>query len=56
MKLLHIYKTEPDDTTTTLVKALNEGNDVTEVRLYDEPVDYDLVLKLVFENDRSISW
>lgn len=56
MRILHIYKTEPDETTKTLVKILSEGEDVTEFDLFKDNVDYGKLLDLIFEHDKVITW
>lgn len=56
MKVLFIYKTEPDEITKLLCKKLGEGNEVIEFNLYDNNVDYNKLLDLVFEADKVITW
>lgn len=58
MKILHIYKTEPDDVTKTLVGILSEGKEVTEISLYQGEPDYGQLIDLIFEHDHDkvISW
>ena len=56
MRILHIYKTEPDETTKTLVKILSEDEDVTEFDLFKDNVDYGKLLDLIFEHDKVITW
>ncbi len=55
MKLLHILKTEPDATTKTLMDILSEERETTVFELYKEP-DYEKLLNLIFEHDRTITW
>jgi len=56
MKLLHIYKSEPDAVSKTLADALTEGNQVTEFRLYEGQPDYEHLIDLIFEHEKVISW
>jgi len=58
MKILHVYKTEPDDVTKTLVGILSEGKEVTEISLYQGEPDYGQLIDLIFEHDHDkvISW
>jgi len=57
MKLLHIYRSEPTQDVTTLVDILSEGNESTHFELFREgEVDYDLLVELVFSNDKTVSW
>lgn len=56
MKLLHVLKSEPDDTVKALMTAFSEGNDVRHFEMYKGDVDYDQLIELVFENDKTICW
>ena len=56
MKLLHIYKSEPDTVSKALVEILSEGNQVSEFRLYEGQPDYERLLDLIFEHEKVISW
>ena len=58
MKILHIYKTEPDDTTKTLSAIVYEEKEITEFPLYQGEPDYGQLIDLIFEHDHDnvISW
>jgi len=56
MKTLHIYKSEPDPISKTLVHILSEGNQVTEIRLYEGQPDYERLIDLIFDHEKVISW
>lgn len=56
MKILHILKSEPDEITERLIQPSSEGNEVQEFELYKGDVDYDELVKLVFESDKVVSW
>lgn len=56
MKLLHILKTDPDETTRTLMSILSEGQSSSVFPLYDRESDYSELLDLIFESDKVISW
>jgi len=56
MKLLHVFKSEPDEGIKTLMNASSEGNDVQQFDLFAKDVDYDKLVELIFENDKVISW
>ena len=56
MRVLHIYKTEPDQTTKTLVNILSEGQEATEFELFKDDVDYERLLDLIFEHDKVVTW
>ena len=55
MKLLMIYKSEPDQSTAFLAAKLSEGKDVARFNLYED-TDYDKLVGVIFENDEIISW
>jgi len=58
MKILHIYKSAPDDTTKTLVGILSDGKEVTEFPLYHGDPDYEKLIDVIFEHDHDkvITW
>jgi len=56
MKLLHILKSEPDETTKVLMEAVSEGNEVETFKLYGENIDYGELVKRIFDTDKNISW
>lgn len=55
MSVLHIFRNKPDERTRVLVATLSEGRSRT-FDLFDETVDYDELVKLVFDADRVICW
>ena len=58
MKMLHILKNEPDDTTKTLMGVLSEGKETTDFPLYEGKADYGKLIDLIFEHDHDkvVSW
>ncbi len=56
MKILHVLKSEPDEITERLIQPSSEGNEVQEFEMYKGDVDYDELVKLVFESDKVVSW
>jgi hypothetical protein len=56
MKILHIYRHQPDDEIRELAGIVSRDREVSEFSLYQEPVDYDRLLGLILENDQVISW
>ena len=57
MKLLHLYKSPPDDSLKNITHALAEAaEECHEVHLYAGSVDYRQVLELIFQHDRVICW
>jgi len=56
MKLLHVFKSEPDDIIKKLMARLSEGHEVRQFEMYKGDVDYDYLVQLVFENEKIICW
>ncbi len=56
MKILHVLKSAPDEATKGLMKPCSEGNEAQEFALYKGEVDYDELVRLVFENEKVICW
>ena len=56
MKLLYILKSEPDETTKTLMDIISEGEETTTFPLYQDNPDYEKLIDLIFEHDKVISW
>jgi hypothetical protein len=55
MKVLHILKTEPDETVEQLMRAFAD-DEVTTVPLYEGGVDWDGLVDAIFAADKVISW
>ncbi|MBN1832914.1 MAG: hypothetical protein JW896_12480 [Deltaproteobacteria bacterium] len=56
MKLLHILKSAPDERTRALINIISQGEETTEVSLYDEAADYYRLVDLIFDNDKIITY
>lgn len=56
MKLLHILRSEPDDLVRRFIQGMSRDRPSQEVRLYQGRVDYDRLVKDIFESDRVICW
>ena len=56
MKLLHILKSAPDEHTRTLMDMVNQGEETIEVKLYDEAIDYNRLVDLIFEHEKVVTW
>ena len=56
MKVLHVLKSEPDETIITLMDSFEEGGEVQEFEMYKGDVDYDKLIELVFDSDKVICW
>ena len=55
MSVLHIYRSEPDEITKKLAEALSD-EDTVEFKLYEGNVDYEELVKKIFECDKVICW
>ena len=55
MKYLHILRSEPDDLVRLFIKGMR-GQSAKEVPLYRGPVDYDQLVRDIFQSDRVICW
>jgi hypothetical protein len=55
MKILYIFKQEPDETAKTFLKIHSYEHMVTVVNLEQEK-DYNHIVELIENNDRVISW
>ena len=56
MKLLNVYRSEPNDDTKKLVEIVSEGRDVESFDLNVENPDYSALLDKVFAVDQTICW
>ena len=56
MKTLHIFKTEPDSNTRTLMDVLARDEEVATFTMYEGEPDYAKLVDLIFENDIVVSW
>ena len=56
MKILHILKSEPDETINRLMASFSEDDEIQYFELFSEDVDYDKLIKLVFMSDKVICW
>ena len=56
MKILHILRSKPDDMVRLLIKEISAGENSREVPLYTGAVNYDEIIKEIFQSDRIISW
>ncbi|MFH7320797.1 hypothetical protein ACHHRT_09320 [Desulfurivibrio sp. D14AmB] len=56
MKILNVYRSEPDGDVKKLVEIVTEGREATEFKLYGGEVDYDKLVDMVFEADKAICW
>ncbi|HET8538516.1 MAG TPA: hypothetical protein VFL83_01460 [Anaeromyxobacter sp.] len=56
MELLHILRSEPDALVRRIVDAMSKGKDAREVPLFGGPIDYDRLVKDIFEARKVICW
>ena len=56
MKILHVYRSEPDETTKKLVAVMSEGNENESFDLNVDNPDYDKLVDMVFAADKTICW
>jgi hypothetical protein len=56
MKTLHILKTEPGNNTKVLMDSISQGQETIVFKLYDEDADYEKLIDLIFEYDKTASW
>ena len=57
MKILHILKSEPDDSINALISALGmpHGQASTVIRL-DDSTNYEELIDIIFGHDKVITW
>jgi hypothetical protein len=55
-KVLHILKSEPDETIQRLTDCLSMDNAASVVMLYQRPADWPALVDKIFENDKVICW
>ena len=56
MKILNVYRSEPDDTTKKLVAIVSEGNESESYDLNVDAPDYDKLVDMVFDAEKTICW
>jgi hypothetical protein len=56
MKVLHILRSEPDETVERLTQELSMDTTASVVMLYDAPVDWSALVDKIFENDKVVCW
>ena len=56
MKILHIMKRLPDESTKKIIDTQRAANDVTIVDLTKSGVDYGKLVADVFSHDRVFTW
>ena len=56
MKILHILKRPPDDSTRKIIEIQKAGNEATIVDLTKGGVSYDKLVADVFSHDKVFTW
>ncbi|MEW6518964.1 MAG: hypothetical protein AB1461_06085 [Thermodesulfobacteriota bacterium] len=56
MKILHVYRSEPNDDVKKLVAIVSEGRDNESFNLNVESPDYDKLVEMVWGADQTICW
>ncbi len=56
MKILHVYRSEPTDDVKKLVEILNRDRDAKEFSLYMGDPNYDILVQMIREADKTVSW
>lgn len=56
MKLLYIFKSEPDDIVEKLCEIVSLGHQVSVAVLYAGPVDWSGLVDSIFKHDKVICW
>lgn len=56
MKILHVYRSEPNDDTKKLVEIVSDGREAESFNLNVEAPDYDALVDKVFTADQTICW
>lgn len=55
MKILHILKTEPEESIKKIIEEQKKENDIQIVEL-NKNKDYDFIVRLIEESDKVIAW
>lgn len=56
MKILNVYRSEPDETVKKLVEIVTRDRESESFDLYADAPDYDALVDKIFEADQTISW
>jgi len=56
MKVLQIFRSEPDETVGQLSEITFKDDDVSRVDLYTENVDWPQLVDAIFSNDKVVCW
>jgi len=56
MKILNVYRSEPDDTTKKLVEIVTRDRDADSFDLNVDQPDYAALVDKIFDADQTICW
>lgn len=56
MKILHILRSQPDQTVETLIKSSTNGDEPKAAELYKTDIDWAALVDDIFAHDKVISW
>jgi hypothetical protein len=56
MKILHVYRSAPSETTKKLVKIVSEGRENDSYDLTADNPDYNALVDMVLAADQTICW
>lgn len=56
MKVLHIYKEIPEQIVELIVTEQKKFVEILEIRLYEDPVDYDKLIEALETTDKLFTW
>jgi hypothetical protein len=56
MKILNVYRSEPDDTTKKLVEIVTRDREADSFDLTVDNPDYSQLVDKIFEADQTICW
>jgi len=56
MKILNVYRSQPDETVQRLVEIVNRDREVDTFDLTVDSPDYDNLVDKIFEADQTICW
>ena len=56
MKILNVYRSEPDETKKRLIEIVTRDREKDDFFLNVDNPDYDLLVEKIFAADQTISW
>ncbi len=56
MKILNVYRSEPDEKVQKLAEIVSRDRDADSFDLYADNPDYDALVDKIYEADQTICW